>query len=570
MEKNHRRVSALLAGALLGFAVSLRAKTSDWDSPTLWSVDTDDQSSLSVRPVEGIDGLRLELKYTLLGAGHRWVQMKREWDPAALFDGRPLTFLFRANGTATMEIKLVDQDGSNFICRYPLKQYGAKWEPVVLYRDSFEYGWGGNATLDRPKQLAIAISGTAENGVVYIDEIGLGRKGQPATQTPDGPRLDPRRFKTGFGFAARRDKDARPEDPGVLAWMKAVQDVGSLEGQLLPSMEDNRAQTYNNALGAVVFILKDERERAERILDFYAAATRVDNADPTLQNFFYKGEPRGFYQDCLLTDSTEGAAFHAPKESDRWIGDMAWLLIAYEYYGRRYDLARYERITGLLTELLASYYQPTPVGGYIRPGWRRGDTQLHERVGHPEGNIDAYAALRLAGRDDVANNVKRWLDSTVGGSRLPLDLYTWRVLALGKTYETALAVPENDLRFRKTLVIDGRKTMGFFHGPATDANNFWTDGIGHMACAYYAVGDDARGNFYANQMDALVMDRTVGDKAVRCLPYTANAEGGYEWVKFDRGFLSSAAWYIFAKNRFNPFTLRVAAPAADAYADRGR
>ena len=176
MEKNHRRVSALLAGALLGFAVSLRAKTSDWDSPTLWSVDTDDQSSLSVRPVEGIDGLRLELKYTLLGAGHRWVQMKREWDPAALFDGRPLTFLFRANGTATMEIKLVDQDGSNFICRYPLKQYGAKWEPVVLYRDSFEYGWGGNATLDRPKQLAIAISGTAENGVVYIDEIGLGQR----------------------------------------------------------------------------------------------------------------------------------------------------------------------------------------------------------------------------------------------------------------------------------------------------------------------------------------------------------------------------------------------------------
>lgn len=63
MEKNHRRVSALLAGALLGFAVSLRAKTSDWDSPTLWSVDTDDQSSLSVRPVEGIDGLRLELKW---------------------------------------------------------------------------------------------------------------------------------------------------------------------------------------------------------------------------------------------------------------------------------------------------------------------------------------------------------------------------------------------------------------------------------------------------------------------------------------------------------------------------
>lgn len=544
---------------MLGAALA-HGKGSDWDSPGLWTVDTDELSSLNVQPAKGIDGLRLELRYTLAGPGHRWVQMSRAWTDGPL-NGKPLSFVFRSNGAATLEIKIIDADGSNFLCRYPLERHGSRWESVVLYKDSFEYGWGGNTTLDRPLKIALAIAGPAESGTLSIDEIGLGRPGLPATPTPDGPRLDPHRHKPGRGFVQRRHRDARPEDPRVYEWLKAVQDTASLEKQLLPSMEDNRAQTFNNALAAMVFILKDDRERAERILDYFSAATVRDNRYKSRQNFFYKGEPRGFFQDMYLRDSSEGLAGDAPPRTDRWMGDMAWLLIAYRHYGRRYDPARYQDVTDLLTRLLVSFYKPANGGGYIQHGWRKGDTALHEANGHPEGNIDAAAALRLSGEKEIADKIDRWLTASIGGGRLPLDLYTWRVMARPSGNGDLLAIPENDLRFRKRLKVNGKDIWGFFHSPAVDIDNIWVDGVGHMACAYYAVGNTERGHFYANQLDALLIPRDIEGRALRALPYAANTSGGFDWVKLDKGFTSAAAWYIFAKNRFNPLTL-TRAPAA--------
>ena len=549
---------AYFAGGILAVSLwtapVLHAKGTDWDSPSLWTVDTDDQSALTLRPGKGIDGLRLDIDYTLMGSGHRWAQIKRDWAEGPL-NGHPLTFLFRGDGPAALEVKLTDVDGSNFVCRYPLARHGDHWEGVVLYKDSFDYGWGGNATLAQPRTLSLAGIGPAGSGTLSIDEIGLDREGLPATPTPDGPILDPHRNDDGFGFQSRRDRSARPEDPRVYAWLKTVQDNGSPDQRLLPSMEDNRAQTFNNALAAMVFILKDDRERAERILDFFSDATDPDNENPRRQNFFVKGEPRGFYQDMLLQDTPDTPAGFAPPGNDRWMGDMAWLLIAYRHYGRRYDPQRYARVTGLLTDLLVSFYKPAGPGGYVQHGWRRGDSGFHEPLGHPEGNIDAYAALRLAGREDLASNIRRWLDATVSGRRLPLDLYTWRVLALGPSYADLLSIPENDLRHRKKISVGGRPLWGFYHSASVDINNFWTDGIGHMACAYYSVGNDPRGHFYSNQLDGLLIDRTIDGAPLKSLPYTVNAEGGFNWVRTDRGFTSTAAWYIFAKNRFNPFTL---------------
>jgi hypothetical protein len=321
-------------------------------------------------------------------------------------------------------------------------------------------------------------------------------------------------------------------------------------------MEDGRAQTFNNALAAIVFILKDDRERAERILDFYQGATLPANTDHRLQNFFVDGQPRGFYQEMILRDSAAGRAGHAPEGSDRWMGDNAWLLIATHFYARRYETTRYDRLKELLRDLLISFYQPAAQGGFIRHGWRRGDASLHEPVGHPEGNLDCYAAFRLIGQERLAAQIQTWLHTVLVGSRLPLDLYTWRVLAMGPSYANALAVPENDLRYRKEVSVNGRPVMGFFHSPATDVQNIWVDGLGHMAVAYDLVGEGDRARFYSNQMDALLIDRPMEGGLTRALPYTANQEGGFGWVRLDRGFTSTAAWYLFAKNRFNPFTLK--------------
>lgn len=334
-------------------------------------------------------------------------------------------------------------------------------------------------------------------------------------------------------------------------------------------MECLQAQTFNNALVAMAFILEGEKERAERIFDFYAAATDKNNTDPTLQNFYYNGQARGFFQEVALRDSNaEGEgnlhsgncrvkAYHHLGNADRWMGDMVWLRLAYQFYRQEYRSPKYDDISEALSALLLSWYIEDPQGGgYIRSGWRNGDRRLHEDHGHHEGNIDCCALFKLTGNTQTADRILQWLTRQLDGRQdLPLDLYTWRVLS-----QTAspglLDIPDSDPRYRKTLTVNGRPVMGFYHSADSGTDNIWLDGTGHMACAYLTCGDPYRGHFYANQLDALLIDRVINGVKTRALPYTANQSGGYDWVRPDRGFISVSAWYLFAKNRFNPMTLQ--------------
>ena len=206
-----------------------------------------------------------------------------------------------------------------------------------------------------------------------------------------------------------------------------------------------------------------------------------------------------------------------------------------------------------LQEQLDSDDNATAVVYYSGHGWRNGDQQLHYRSGHPEGNIDCYAAFRLCGETKLAGKIKTWLDHKLDENpNLFIDLYSWRVLAFGRDYSAYLDIPEYDLRFRKTIEINGKPVVGFFHRPDYDIENFWIDGIGQMACAFISCGGKYRGYFYANQLDKLIFEKRYKNQIVHALPYTVNHSGGYEWVNFDSGFISTIAWYIFAKNEFNP------------------
>ncbi|MBI9021324.1 MAG: hypothetical protein JEZ10_08745 [Verrucomicrobia bacterium] len=358
-------------------------------------------------------------------------------------------------------------------------------------------------------------------------------------------------------FSQRKAEFLIPEDPLVLEWLKQIQDTSSPEQQLLPAMEGNSAQTFNNALVALAFIVKNEKARAERILDFYAAATNTNNTSPTAQQFYLNGEARGFFQHVALRATESTDAYHTEYPNDRWMGDMAWLLIAYKQYEKIYNSDRYSAITAMLKDLLISWYieDPERNGGYVQHGWRNGDTRLHEDSGHHEGNIDCYAVFKMCGEHEKAAAVRDWLSAqNLGDAGLPLDLYTWSVLAYEGQEAHVLDIPEHDLRYRKTLEVNGRQATGFFHSPA-NVDNVWLDGVGHMACAYFASGNPDKGRFYSNQMDAFIVERIVDGVTTHALPYTANQLGGYDWVDTSKGFVSCAAWYIFSKNAFNPFVL---------------
>jgi len=477
-------------------------------------------------------------------------------------DVRPFAFRLQACSDGVLEVKFEDRDGTVFGHRCALSQVGDEWQQIALYWGNFEYWWGrANDRFGRPVRVFIAVSGTGK-GTLSLADVQFGPEGLPASFPFVGPHLDPDRHVSGLGFRQRRDECMAAEDPLVLEWLKREQDVSSPEGHLVGTMGEEISHTFNNALVAMAFVLKGERERAERILDFYAGATDRANTVPAKQNFFVNGEPRGFFQAVRLRGQGDVPAYHEPGGTDRWMGDMAWLLSACEHYRRTCRSSRYEELACLLEELLVSFYidAADAPGGYVRHGWRKGDTKLHEADGHPEGNIDCYAAFRLRGRDELAVNIRRWLDHSLRGTKLPLDLYSWRVLAYGREAVGLLDVPEHDLRYRKTLRINGRSVSGFYDSADLQVNNIWLDGLGHMACAYLLYGDRQRGFFYANQLDAFIFEKEIGGELVHALPYAANRAGNYHWIDPQAGFVSAGAWYIFAKNAFNPFTLEQVSP----------
>lgn len=528
----------------------------NWDEISQWTPEGDGESSINITTRSACFGSGLEIAYALKKEPHGWVQFnKKIINPPP--ENIPVTFLIKAEGAVgDMEIKFIDSAGSNFGKKINLKDKYKEWTHLVIYRKNLDYWWGGDDDYKGLSELSFAFSGKG-NGKVVLDEIGFGTEDMPASFPSVGVTLDPDRELPGIGFRQRRDEKLIPEDPLVMEWLKQTQDIGTLDKKLVPSMEDEQISTFNNALVAMAFILKDERERAERILGFFSEAVDKKNKNPALQNFFYKKKPRGFFQYAVVSSDKGNQKYYNPGDSDRWMGDNAWLLAAYKYYEKKYKSDKYKRITKLLKDLLISWYtdDPSGKGGYVRHGWIDGDKKLHENFGHPEGNIDAYAVLKLCGEEEYARKIRIWLDGVCRGNTLMLDLYTWRVLAYGKEAAPLLDIPDYDLRYRKTLAVNGKKATGFYHGPDINIDNIWLDGTGHMACAYIAFGDFRRGYFYANQLDAFIIDRLVREKRTRALPYTANKTGGYEWVNLDKGFVSAAAWYIFAKNGFNPLQL---------------
>ncbi len=570
--ENNRSLICLLIWGLLGLPAAAAGEKADpllqrFDSSGKnWTINLYEGCTLDLKDIQTEGQAVLQIDFHLAQSS-AWAEAQLDCPPLEEPE-RPVSFEIRAQSDCVLEMKYIDTDDSIFLRRIPMAGRFSQWEKLVIRLESLEYGWGGaNEQFNGIKWISLTFSG-GTGGTVWIRNLGFADPACIPTFPPAGPVLDPSRELEGFGSAQRRDKTMLPKDPLVLEYLKQLQDASSPEKQLLPSMECLQAQTFNNALVAMAFILEGEKERAERILDFYAHATDRSNTDPTLQNFYCNGKPMGFFQDVAIRDCNEGGdgdlhsgkckvkAYHHLGKSHRWMGDMVWLLYAYKFYEKEYASARYADIMEALRTLLLSWYIEDPRGGgYIGSGWRFGDRELHEPQGHYEGNIDCYALFNLTGDYDTAVQIRCWLDRELEGRKnLPLDLYTWRVLAFGKD-PSLLNIPDYDLRYRKTIEVNGRQAMGFYHTADIQIENIWLDGTGHIACAYLAYGDPYRGNFYANQLDVFLIDRVINGVKTRALPYTANQSGGYGWVYLDRGFVSVSAWYLFAKNKFNPMTL---------------
>lgn len=540
--------------SIKGFGQGITSDTTNYlsngniDNYKSWSFSRQTGTTGTLNTFAGLhnDGLKIDYNFPASGG---WVNLEIPVGSTFTKNNPLVFFVYSASSAGKLEIKFIDSDGSVFMIKPALSNYSGKWVHVTAYLDNASYAWGGNSSFETPSKFSIAISSeNTSRGTVYIDEIGVGKLGLASSFLPT---TDPNSELAGIGFAQRRDTTITPEDPLVLAYLENLQDQSTTSGKLVPTYwGGNQAQTFNNCLVALAFITKNEKSRAERLLDFYLNQTDSANSTLLKQNFFYLGEARGFFQECDIQ------TLQAMGAKNRWIGDMAWLLITCKNYQKKYNSNRYEYLIQIIKDLFLSFYKPTDTGGYIQHGWEYGDTQLHENYGHHEGNIDCYVAMKLCGEDFPAHQIKTWLDSQLdGNTSLPLDLYTWRTLAfgaLGNSYVSLLNIPEYDFRYRKIINVNGTNVMGMYSNPDITINNFWNDGTGHISCGFQAFGDQQRGYFYANQMDALIIPQTIGNHLVHGIPYTLNTQG-YPGVDPNVAVVSSSAWYILAKNGVNPF-----------------
>ncbi len=520
----------------------------NFDNFASWSFYKQNGTTGTISNYKGLNGNGIQMNYSFPPTGG-WVTMDIPFGSSYTKSNPMVFFIHTTNSTDKLEIKFIDTDGSVFDIKPSLSNYSGGWYHITAYLDNASYNWGGDARFDTPSKFSLAISGSgASSGTVVFDEIGVGKTGLPSSFLPT---MDPNAELAGIGFTQRRDTAISPEDPLVLNYLESLQDFSTASQNLLPTYKNGvQAQTFNNCLAALSFLVKNEKERAERILDFYLNATDSANTDSLKQNFFYRQEARGFYQECdIHTLKAIGA-------KNRWIGDMAWLLITCKNYQEKYHSGRYDYLVKIIRELFLSFYKEAAVGGYIQHGWENGDAKLHENYGHPEGNIDCFVALKLCGEDFYAHQIKIWLDKQLDGNNsLPLDLYTWRALAFGainEAYISLLNIPEYDFRYRKIINVHGKDQMGMYSSPEITVNNFWNDGTGHISCAFQTFGDQQRGYFYANQMDPLLVGQTFGTTQTTGIPYTLNTQG-YPGVDPNVPVLSSSAWYILAKNGINPF-----------------
>jgi hypothetical protein len=347
----------------------------------------------------------------------------------------------------------------------------------------------------------------------------------------------------------------------VYLWLTQQQDPNT---GLVASQEDQAATTYDNALAAMAFTLKGDYAKAKRVLDHFKGSAAE----------FFAGRCSSFDAACSTNDSCDGmhpcGFFQARNSktgtvdstSNRWIGDMSWFLMAAHYYeGTTGDTSYAGMITATIR--LLQHFQQSQ--GYIASGWMNGD-QVYTTTGHPEGNLNAYKALLLLDENQVAQQIKGWLDNhdffLDYNQRIwkagPLDLHTWRVLALGKEYGYVLpdVVRTDDatLHYSRTITYRNTFVSGFMPDPnyCHQENNIWAEGTGQMAVALYKADYQAWGNFYVSELEKLLFEPAsfLGTQALSYYPLPSPCD---TWADPTKGHVAAVAWYIFAKEHFDPY-----------------
>ncbi|MBN1385204.1 MAG: hypothetical protein JW983_10020 [Elusimicrobia bacterium] len=139
------------------------------DSTEGWNANAEENAKVDLTTVEANGGKAVEVSYDFTGGN--WVQMVKEikMDLSAIIGIR---FSYKGEGPAnTLEIKLEDEDGSNFGKKWPAATGSKKWTTVTVSKEGLEYWWGGDDKMDWGKTKSIILAVSKKDG----DKGGKGK-----------------------------------------------------------------------------------------------------------------------------------------------------------------------------------------------------------------------------------------------------------------------------------------------------------------------------------------------------------------------------------------------------------
>lgn len=367
------------------------------------------------------------------------------------------------------------------------------------------------------------------------------------------------------------------EDEGVKKcynWLRFQQDTNRkffiFTTGLLPSYEGwSDCFTYDQALSCIAFVLHGDFKRAEDILDFY---------DKTYHAQIKKyGKFIGF-SDAYHKDGQWGETWAA--------GPNAWILIAINHYTYHTHDTKYLELAKNLADWLISLQSIE--GGVIGGYYGTGEPMTWISTEH---NFDCYAAFRGLGiltKDkrylEVAKEIKIWLENAVwneGQSRFNMgkgdpnyatDLSSWAVLSLGKKYAVTLDFAIDKSLTKKLYKVKNVEVEGFDFGSTYQQSHYpdkdavWLEGTAHMVLAFDRAGKNEQKEHFLAELEKTLTPSSKYKNSAG-LPYATN-EGtpAYgSWLMQDKPLsIAGTAWYIFAKENFNPFSIDQKDEAANA------
>jgi hypothetical protein len=329
----------------------------------------------------------------------------------------------------------------------------------------------------------------------------------------------------------------------VYSWVCNMQ----MENGLLKSSENGRlVSLYDNALAALVFTAYGDFSRAEKIFDFFERRMESE----------FLVTPGGFGQ---MRTSDGIPVENRPR---RWLGDNAWLLIALNNYHHFAQNNRYENLETALSNWIVSLQDKD---GGIWGGFDEKGKQISKIA---EGNIDAFNAIK--GYTDFHRKLLmhfkqvRWDKKDqllIAWAENPeykyaLDLHSWGYCAFEGFPESVLRKANRFLTTQKSTL-----TKRMIHGYCFDEDRdvVWLEGTGQMAVAFIKAKKEKEALDILSSMEKNLSESKMFPGAYG-LPYTSNFGSSYGndllWEGVGTNIaISSTAWYLLARLRFDPLEL---------------